>query len=814
MTRKALLTVTILSALALVSSQSQAAIETSDDLKRVAEAFYELEIDPARFHEVTDAVITRDITTIKLKKGVIAFSKAIEGVTPIAIFMGTGNVTITPVRPMDRDMLNIQAKQHLKKDVGGMINSALSELMIVAYDHTWEELLPHLSEARSGTAREMKGCLKILKNRLSELDRVGSTLEFGVISSFFADPQVKGGTFHAEMDTEDFGWINFAWSPASTYEVSLSSREAVGAYFMSHNLIDGHKKADLDAKGRVVADPVADLHDAIDVKRYRMDIEVPNLQEIFINADVTFEPLVDDMKLIGFSLVNDIRGPRWDSRAKWIDVKSLTDSEGNELPYIHRKNAVIIIPKNKPVKGEEMTLSFQLHENTITQLSNVHFSLLNTYSWFPQSGYLGGTYEFDWTVKTVKPLSATGSGTPVKRWEEGNMNAVQMIFDRPVQFPSVIFGRYQVEEGEYTSPTAAEPIPIRTHSWPKTVYKFTDAKICSDLNIQCPIDFELTVPRKKPADIILEGKQIIKFMEDLYGPYPYEKLDVAMMAPGMGFGQAPPSFVQLTGEAFMSSAAIADRGGNPDFFHGFFSHEIAHQWWGHKIGWVSDDDQWLSEAFAEYSAGLYVLSYLGEKAWKDKMENWRQNAEIGDPHGSIAFSNRLSGPRAMNWYVGLIYNKGPYVVHMLRMQMGLENFKTAMQAVFEKYGYTNISTYQLQRECENVAGYNLDFFFDQWFRGTGIPTFDYSWESTETDDGKHLVTVKIDQRDKENFKKVLMPVYFYFKGTDEPLIRPRPILTASDTFQLKLPQKPSRVVLDEDKDILGYMIPSGHGAGL
>jgi len=815
MTRRTLAIASFLTLLLTSQGLVRAAIETSDDLKRVAEGFYGLGLDSARAHDVTNATIVRDIGTIKLTKGTFILSEQMEGVTPIAVFLGEGTFTVTPLRPMDRDMLNLQAKEYLGKDLGGMINTSISQVVFLSFDDTFKEIEPHLSAARAATPDEMKQASGVLSDRLGFMDRIGLPIEHALILKALGDPSNGTGPLVSAVNTADFGWLMYSWNPASTEEVSLFYSEPVGAYYFNHALINGHKKSDLDANGRYAIDPNSDLHYAIDVTKYRMDIEVPNLQEIYIDGDVQFVPLLDGLKVFTFSLVNDTYGPRWDSRAKWIDVTSITDSDGNELPFIHRKNSLVILAKKPPVKGESMKLGFKLHENTITQLSDVHFSLLNTYPWFPQYGYLGGQYEFDWTVKTVKPLTATGSGKTIKTWEEGNMNAVEMIFDRPVQFPSIIFGRYQIEEGEYRSPLDPAPVEIKVYSWPQTIYKFTDPVTCQALNLNCPLDIEVTVPRNKPADVVTEAEQIIKFMEDLYGAFPYDKLDVAMMAPGLGFGQAPPGFVQLTGEAFMSSSAIANSGFlNPDFFHEFFSHEIAHQWWGHKIGWAANDDQWLSEAFAEYSAGLYVLNYLGKKRFKEKMDNWRQNAELGDPHASIAFSNRLTGTRSGAWYTGLIYNKGPYVVHMLRMQMGLDNFKKAMQSLFKDYGYTNVTTYQLQHECEKVMGYNMDFFFDQWFRGTGIPVFDYSWTTAATDDGKQLVTIKVSQRDKENYKKVLMPVYLYFKGQDEPLIRPWPIVKADDEFKLKLPEKPSKIVLDEDHDILGQMILQGSGTGM
>ena len=586
----------LLVTLMAAASSDRAAIATSEDLKRVAEAFYKLDIDTARAHDVTNATIARDIGTIRLTKGVLVFSQALEGVTPIAVFIGEGSFTVSPVRKMDRDMLSIAGKEHLKKDLGGMINTNLTEAFFVAFDNTWEQAKTSLSAPRAATASEAERARAILKDRLEILDNVEALPEFGLIGRLLDETWVADAALRAEVNTSSYGWLSFAWNPARTYEIGLSNRLPTGAFYQTNPLLIAHKKADLDPNGRYIADPIGDLHELIKVKKYQMSLEIPDLQQINVDVDVTFTVKAESLQSVGFNLINDLTGPRWDSRAKWVDVKSVTDSAGNELPVLHRKHTVLVLLKEKAAKDKDLTLNFKLNENTVIQLSNNHWLMLNTYPWFPQYGYLGGQYEIDWTVKTVKPLSTTGSGKNVKSWEEGKFNAVQMVFDRPVQFPSLIFGRYTNEKAQYDSAASGSRVDLAAHYPPQlTIFKLTDPTICRLLNLNCPIDSEVQVPSNKPKDVLTEGKEIIKFMEDLYGPFPYDKLDVAMMSPGLGFGQAPPGFIQLTGEAFMSSAEIES-----DFFHGFFSHEIAHQWWGHKIGWIADEDTWLSESFAEY----------------------------------------------------------------------------------------------------------------------------------------------------------------------------------------------------------------------
>src|SRR6185436_6482016 len=127
---------------------------------------------------------------------------------------------------------------------------------------------------------------------------------------------------------------------------------------------------------------------------------------------------------------------------------------------------------------------------------------------------------------------------------------------------------------------------------------------------------------------------------------------------------------QLDGNSFLSQERIAQLYGDANLIHEFLGHEIAHQWWGHTIGWSNDHDAWLSESFAEYSCGLYFLAYLGDNAFKQKLANWKKSARQADPAGPIALASLQSGDNAGKYRTQLLYDKGPLVVHMIRTQLG------------------------------------------------------------------------------------------------------------------------------------------------
>src|SRR5262245_48039050 len=91
----------VVAALALAASftaDPRAALATSADMQRVCDDFYKIDLDGSKAYDVTSATIVRDIGVVRLTKGVLIFSQPIEGVTPIAVFLGEGSFSVTPVR--------------------------------------------------------------------------------------------------------------------------------------------------------------------------------------------------------------------------------------------------------------------------------------------------------------------------------------------------------------------------------------------------------------------------------------------------------------------------------------------------------------------------------------------------------------------------------------------------------------------------------------------------------------------------------------------------------------------------------------------
>ena len=171
----------------------------------------------------------------------------------------------------------------------------------------------------------------------------------------------------------------------------------------------------------------------------------------------------------------------------------------------------------------------------------------------------------------------------------------------------------------------------------------------------------------------------LEFLQATFGDLGYEEL--TFVTTPRGFSQSLQGLVTLSA-LMMSDAEEFQRAGFTDP-RTVVAHEIAHQWWGHRVTWVHDRDQWLSEALADYSAELYAREGLGDLGgWDSPTEGWL--SEVLRPAaslsvfelGPVVLGDRLNSSLSSNAYVPIVYKKGAVVVQMLAGLIGTDRFKS------------------------------------------------------------------------------------------------------------------------------------------
>ncbi len=751
----------------------------------VFNAFYQTGLDTSTGYSVTNVSIKKDTMTILLKQGIVLLMQPIGGEITGAAFVGDGEASMTPPNRTQRFMLN-------KYSGAETLKEPFTEAVFRFGDGT-DRTIRALGKSAPAAGASVAQAVSFFKDRNQWIDGTRSLqLEMRFLENRLS--RLKDRDFFlADLHTVKHDWLTYLYDPAAIKENLLTSSESMGAkgrrYLVPWCL--WHKQGDYDAAGHYVLVPDHDGSRLIRIEHHDMTLNLPTTKEVEWNITMRLQPLVDDLKAIAFDLDNNAEySSRWYEDYRPVKTLAVTDETGQPLEYLHKKDKLIVL-MNHPLRvGTPFSLSVRGKAEVIFQLTAESFGLLED-DWYPKYGYQGGRGSFHWVVRVPKPYLITGSGRIVREFEENGLNAIETECEKPVEFPWIIFGRFQKDSSTYVGEESKKTVPLTIHSFPTMTATITDSKLLEILGASTPITANLSAPADKVKSFFNEWKEVLKLYEKIYGPYPYDELHIAQMGPQLDFGQSPQGFVQLTGAAFLSQARLES-----DFVHGFVAHEFAHQWWGHQVDGANDDDTWLSESFAEYASGIFVKEYQGAKRFQRTLEEWKKLAKVGDPEAPIAAANMLNGPNASMHRTALLYDKGPYVLHMLRVQLDDETYTKVMRSVQETYQNQNISTEMLVREINRVTGSDYTYFFDQWFWDIGIPKFRYSWRSDRQPDGKYLITVHVAQSDKNHMKRVLMPIHIHFK--DKTIPQYKPVVQMEQDIKILSPTEPKDVTLDDD----------------
>lgn len=321
-----------------------------------------------------------------------------------------------------------------------------------------------------------------------------------------------------------------------------------------------------------------------------------------------------------------------------------------------------------------------------------------------------------------------------------------------------------------------------------------DADGCIDVSFWVfPQDtaFARQVFRRAPA--------MVDYFTALIGPYPFEKLAHVQSATRFG-GMENSSAI------FYSERAIAEG----RLSEGTVSHEIAHQWFGDSATQADWNHLWLSEGFATYFGALFFESADGGDDFRRRMDQSRQGYLESD-----ASARPIVDPAGPDNLFDLLnrnnYNKGAWVLHMLRGVVGDDAFFRAIRAYYDRHAFGNALTDDLQRAFEEAAATGatqLDWFFDQWIDRPGHPTLEHSWETTP--DGTEVV-LSIAQTQPSEWPAFRLPMDVEVRG--QASARRHRIVVESRSQVFRLPAAgsvgeggPTEVVLDPDGWVLkGYV---------
>lgn len=292
-------------------------------------------------------------------------------------------------------------------------------------------------------------------------------------------------------------------------------------------------------------------------------------------------------------------------------------------------------------------------------------------------------------------------------------------------------------------------------------------------------------------------KQMLDFFSNRFGvPYPWAQYAQTAVNDFVASGMENVSATTLATRD-MVHAALA--GETPEGADGLISHEMTHQWFGDLVTCKDWTNTWLNEGFATFGASLWEEHYYGADAadyhyWRTQ-NHWMTSRELF----TIPILTRNIDDSVE--YVGNVYDKAGWVLHMLREQMGDAAFFGAMKHYLQANRLQNVVTSDLVKAIEQSTGTNVDRFFDQWIYGAGAPRFVVR---STYDAAEKRISLDVRQTQKVEGRVGLfrVPVQVAVTTASGEKLFPIEVSKADETFSFPVDGPPLMVLFDKGDKIL------------
>lgn len=421
-----------------------------------------------------------------------------------------------------------------------------------------------------------------------------------------------------------------------------------------------------------------------------MDLTGWSNDRVKLQVTETLIPVANPVVCLNLELLNDHFAGSLDDRRELV-LRSVKDEQGRDVGFSHRHGEVFLRLNQVVEPQTPFRLTFEIEGDFLVRPGGDNYWELGTSSWFPQPDLNGQSYRVKARIRTQKPFLPMACGRTVRRFEEGEFNGLEVAIDQPVQFFVILAGRYKMQE------ETKDGLTIRV-----ATYAFE--------------------PRNAPKLFALT-RSIITYYQSFLGPFPFKEFNI-IEKNSWGYGQAPPGVMLITKEAFNPLADEVNR----YFSRGInerFAHEIAHQYWGHVVKMPSFEEQWLTESFAEYSAALFLRYAKGVSTYDHLVQMWRIHAEQAAASSTIPTANELwNGSNhweRFRFRIGLIYEKGAYLLYCLNQEVGDKVFQTFLKSYQATFRWKFGTTEHLNGLLKFLTGKDRETFFDRYYWGPEMP---------------------------------------------------------------------------------------------
>ncbi|MGA2669270.1 MAG: M1 family metallopeptidase [Ignavibacteria bacterium] len=524
------------------------------------------------------------------------------------------------------------------------------------------------------------------------------------------------------------------------------------------------------------------IQNSFDVEKYDLSISV-NIPAKSIDGTLimTANSFTDTLSSIYLNLYQNMTVKNVQFTSLSISTALPTPEDMKDVPFRHENDYIIIDLQQKLKRNEDFavkviysgspkTMGFDSFTFKTIYGNPVVYSLSEPNygpTWWPSKDLPGDKALSSLHITVPRGLMAVSNGLLIDSVQNSDSTTT---FNWKSSYPiatylvSMVVSKFCYWSDTYTSLDGTKQMPVVYYVFPKD-----SANTASDW-------------KRTP--------EMIRFFAKTFGEYPFinEKYGMAEF----GWTQGSMENQTLTSMGYLLLDGY-------DTYEEIVVHELSHQWFGDAVTLKDWKNIWLNEGFATYSEALWEEHTKGKEAYLDYMRRFDYGyfkGTVYSPEGYI-FSPSV---------YPTIYQKGGWVLHMLRGVIGEDNFFKLLREYFEKYEYKNADTKDFQSLAEEISGQKLDWFFNEWvYEGTGRPKYEYSWkfEDFQGQPNSGAFTVRLQlkqvQDDRDVYKMPIKINVVTESGTKDYTIFND---SRSQSILLTVDSKPKEVEIDKDSWIL------------
>ncbi len=694
----------------------------------LARAIRENTFDPNECYRVRELRLAKEDIKVYLTDGHLIFAKPIAGRRIAAVFVadtegGDAEIILMPPDRAERRALAAYTHsptldEHFRTAVllftGDDYAALVSQMAENPFNRKTPEIGAALDEEFAGTLRN-----------------IGTSYQTRLVDDLLNAEPHPPGLFAAFVNSPKLGSFDVIFDPASREQIlagRISTRN--GRFYF-----DTWTSFTCESVRRGKPERAPDLA----ISDYRIEATIQPDLSVSAVTRIKVQPRVDGLRAIPFDIAHqmEITGAALDGQPVEVLQRESLRSDA-----VRGGNEMFVVAAAEPMHAGR-TYELEIHHSgkVILDAGDHVLYVSARGNWYPMQGSQFATY--DLTFRYPKELDLAAPGDVIDDRTDGDWRITHRRTSATIRTAAFNLGNYarkRAEAGPYVVEVCAnraleqalQPRPTETVVLPR-------GPAFSHRPDTLAVPAEPTPdPLERLQRIAADVASAMQFMGSKFGPPALPHLTVSPI-PGT-FGQGFPGLIYLSTLAYLNRlpSGIAPRtpGDTTELFFQELlqAHETAHQWWGNRVASSGYRDNWLMEALANYSALLYLEKTKGAHTVELLLDRYRDNllakgtsGDTVESAGPIVLGARLESSLEPAAWRAITYDKGTWIIQMLRRRMGDARFFEMLAELTRRYDRREISTDQFRLLASEFLppksdDPKLETFFDEWVYGTGIPS--------------------------------------------------------------------------------------------